>query len=234
MSIFSALLFRCKIAGVKGLATGSAYKGLIGSHEIAGRFCSPSTSIVIEGFPRCANSYAFNYFRELNPKISEVARHIHTPSQIAIASKYDVPTILLIREPLACAASLSELYGARALNILLSAYISYHESVVRFAERSVVIDFDATKANFGRAIQSVNERFGTAFNSEGCSATDANVKEYLQNFGKSGLGVSALPPLREQDSRSTCADKNQVSRDGLDRARDIYGRLRNLAICSKS
>ena len=65
-----------------------------------------STDILIDGFPRCANTYATYTFDIAQPKKLVIAHHIHKQSQFILAGKYKIPAILLIRNPLDCISSL--------------------------------------------------------------------------------------------------------------------------------
>ena len=57
------------------------------------------TEIVIEGFPRSANSFAVNAFVLAQGRPVHVAHHVHAAAQVLAAGRAGVPAILLIREP---------------------------------------------------------------------------------------------------------------------------------------
>ena len=52
-----------------------------------------STGICIEGYPRCANSYAVYAFKNANKDI-KIGHHLHVPAQIKQSTDYKIPTIL--------------------------------------------------------------------------------------------------------------------------------------------
>src|SRR5689334_19049404 len=63
------------------------------------RAVSRGTEIVIEGFPRSANTFAVVAFRLAQQREIEIAHHLHAAAQIKHAINLKVPVIVLIREP---------------------------------------------------------------------------------------------------------------------------------------
>jgi hypothetical protein len=68
---------------------------------------APDTELVIEGYPRSANSTTVYGFLDRQPMPVKVAHHKHHAAQLLRAVERSVPAVMLIREP--CAASLSNL-----------------------------------------------------------------------------------------------------------------------------
>ncbi len=58
-----------------------------------------STELVIEGFPRSANSFSVTAFRRLQQKKVNIAHHHHVPAQIIKAINLQIPILVLIRSP---------------------------------------------------------------------------------------------------------------------------------------
>ena len=63
------------------------------------------TDIVVEGFPRSGNTFAVFALRDASDGRLSVASHVHHPSQVKLAVRKGLPTLLVIREPVACLAS---------------------------------------------------------------------------------------------------------------------------------
>jgi|GEM_PF-1755712 len=71
------------------------------------RLCvTRKTDIVIEGFPRSANSTTVTVFRSWQRKKVRIAHHKHHAAQILRAVAWDIPAVALIREPRAAVISL--------------------------------------------------------------------------------------------------------------------------------
>lgn len=57
------------------------------------------TEIVIEGYPRSANTFAVAAFMLAQERPVKMAHHLHAPAQVIRAVKWGIPTLLLIRQP---------------------------------------------------------------------------------------------------------------------------------------
>ncbi|HEY1740514.1 MAG TPA: hypothetical protein VGI86_17505 [Acidimicrobiia bacterium] len=123
---------------------------------------APTTSIVLDGFPGSANSFAREAVLYCNPDAS-VASHIHTSAHLMEGLRLGKPSVLLVRPPVDAIVSFlsrgyrSELEGA------LHAYDRLHRRMIRHLDRFVVAPFDRTTQRFGDVVDEVNMRFGTTF-----------------------------------------------------------------------
>jgi hypothetical protein len=127
------------------------------------RVVGPNTQIVIDGFPRSANTFAVIAFGMAQPHPVEVAHHVHLPAQILAAVKASVPTILLIREPEAVVASLVLRFPHISLAKALKRYVRFYKLLAPHRGAMVVADFPDVVSDYGSVIRRVNERFETRF-----------------------------------------------------------------------
>ena len=67
---------------------------------------SAYTDVVIEGFPRAGNTFFVLAFQERCSQDLKIAHHVHLTCQIKEAIKHNVPTIVLIRDPINAILSL--------------------------------------------------------------------------------------------------------------------------------
>jgi hypothetical protein len=58
-----------------------------GSRKAVGR----ETEVVIEGFPRCGNSFAFAAFALAQPHPVHIAHHLHAPAQVLASAARTPP-----------------------------------------------------------------------------------------------------------------------------------------------
>lgn len=136
----------------------------------------PDTEIVIEGFPRSGNSFALSAFRHSNPSVSRIATHVHMPAQILMAARYHIPTIVLLREPLAAVCSmiaLSTQIGDRPtvdsdttrsdIHRLLDFYSLFYRRVYAVRSSILFAPFTQVTEDFGRVIAAINARYATNF-----------------------------------------------------------------------
>lgn len=127
------------------------------------RVTRPDSPIVIEGFPRCGNTFAYYAFLLAQEKPVPVGNHMHCVSQFALAHRWNVPAILVVRTPKDTIISNYIYESELPLTYHLRRYVNFHEAVARFAKSVVVSDFPQTTSSFGKVIMKVNDRFGTNF-----------------------------------------------------------------------
>lgn len=90
---------------------------------------STDTDIVIEGFPRCANTFFVIAFKELSVSKLNIAHHVHLTCQIKAALKHKIPIIILIRHPIDCVLSLKIRDPRIGVNIALFWYYIFYKYV---------------------------------------------------------------------------------------------------------
>lgn len=139
----------------------------------SGRVVSRDSAVCIEGFPRCANSFAWHAFIKYTGIKTGIATHLHSPAQIEVALDYGVPTIVNIRNPRSCITSLQALSiqyqgDNKRPNIWdlrhdLNFYIYFYESLIPRKKEFVVADFSRTISDFGSIMQELNVRFSQRF-----------------------------------------------------------------------
>jgi hypothetical protein len=127
------------------------------------RVVGPNTQIVIDGFPRSANTFAVIAFRMAQRHEVEVAHHVHLPAQILAGIKANLPTILLIREPEEVVTSLVLRFPHISLAKALRRYVRFHRLLAPHRGAIVVADFPDVVSDYGSVIRRANERFGTRF-----------------------------------------------------------------------
>jgi hypothetical protein len=163
------------------------------------------TDLVIEGYPRSANTFATAAFSTSQRDVVQIAHHLHLPAQVIWAVKRGIPVLLLVRNP--GDAVLSRVIRNPVLSIRQSLrdYIRYHRSVLPYHDGYIVATFDQVIHDFGAVIKKVNERFGCNF----CpfEHTPENVERVL--------GIVEQRHLRR--TRSDKVDETMVSRPSLEK-----------------
>lgn len=133
------------------------------------------TDVVIEGFPRSANSFAVAAFRLPQPTFVYIAHHHHVASQVLAGIRAGIPTIVLVRDPQDAILSLLIRHPEIGPRQALVDYIHFYGPLVGHVSRFVCARFEEVTTDFGAVIRRVNERYGTSFQEFEHSA--ANVKE---------------------------------------------------------
>jgi hypothetical protein len=153
-----------------------------------------STDICIEGYPRCANSYAVYAFKLTNNKVN-IGHHLHVPAQILRAVVLQIPTVVTIRNPQDAVASFLLFQNSTNADIYLKAYIKFYKAIVPLLDRLIVADFFTIIDNFNKVIHAINNKYRTNF-----QLVDDLIERQYEVFNK----------LEEINKRFFASDKNKM------------------------
>src|SRR5215203_5308665 len=126
------------------------------------RVVTPETQLVIEGFPRSANSFARVAFNRAQKGTVRIATGLHVPAQVIRAARWRIPTLVLIRRPKDAVLSFA-IRDPISVEEALKYYISFYETVEAYGDAYVLGLFEEVTEDFGQVIRRINDRFGTTF-----------------------------------------------------------------------
>lgn len=134
------------------------------------------SALLIEGYPRSANTFATAAFALSNPGL-HIGHHLHAPTHVDRAVRLAKPVLILIREP--AEAVLSYVIRAPALTLrdALDEYVAFYGGVWPLRDDIVVGLFEEVTSDFGALIARMNARFGTSFAE--LAATPKNTERVL-------------------------------------------------------
>lgn len=188
------------------------YRGLatVLKRPSSGLHVTANTECVIEGFPRSANTYAVVAFLQAGNKHLSIAHHTHSPSNVIDGCRRNVPTIVLIRNPVDAVASAS-IFSDKKPILLLHEWIWFYSVCWKFRDKFQVAEFNEVVRDFGSVVSRVNRRFSTGFNT--FVSSDENVANVMREVGhiaeSKGQGETQVAlPARERLSAS-----NQIKQD---------------------
>lgn len=127
------------------------------------RRITDDTEIVIEGFPRSGNTFAFFALRFAEGREVNIASHVHTPSQVKLAVSQRFPTLVVIRKPIDVITSLLIAAPHVRFHAAINEYIHHYGEILPSSDRFVIATFDDVTTDFGEVTARVNDRFGTRF-----------------------------------------------------------------------
>lgn len=141
----------------------------------------PDTHLVIEGFPRSANTFAVLAFNQAQEEPLKIAHHLHVPAQLQLGARLKIPVMFLIRKPAAAIISLVVLEPWRSLEGTIREYILFHQAVLKLPRESFVLgQFEQVTTDFGEVIEEANRQFNCRF--KPFQHTPANVSGVLQSM----------------------------------------------------
>lgn len=172
-------------------------------HELfARRVLRPTDAMLIEGYPRSANSFAYYAFLLSQPCDLKIGNHCHTPSQFSLARKYQTPSLLVLRDPIDAALSYMIYEPKLSASKALWLYIQFHKPMIRNTKGYVVGEFHEVISDFGLVIRRVNKFFDCDFSCFG--HTDRDVTKVYNYINRTKEDRSKkLGSLANDSLRST-------------------------------
>lgn len=126
-----------------------------------GTFCTASTDLCIEGYQSSSNSFVYNVFRLLSSEIS-MAHHTHSVANLKRAVRYDIPTLVLYRDPAAAIPSLVVRFKP-SLEEGVVRYVRFYRYVLRHIDTFILASFEETTRDIAATIQRVETNSPLAF-----------------------------------------------------------------------
>jgi len=197
------------------------------------RVVTPETQLVIEGFPRSANSFARVAFNRAQRERVRIANGLHVPAQVIRAARWHIPTLVLIRRPKDAVLSFA-VRDPISVEMALSYYLSFYETIEEYRDAYVLGRFEEVTEDFGRVIRRINDKFGTAF--AAFDHDERNVDEVFarvernsrKRFGETSWENKVSRPFasREKLKREVGYELESPKRRALiSRAETVYDRL---------
>jgi hypothetical protein len=173
------------------------------------------TQVLIDGYPRSANTYAVAAFDYANgPGRVALSHHFHHVRQIQRAVRFGIPAIVLIRDPREVLGSLVQFSSAYAPSRALRSYERFYARVLPLVDNVVIADFHEVISDFGSLIERCNAKFGTSF------------RPYVRTAASEEAVTRAIERIAKDDSPEEF--ENRVSRPSAKRrgAKEIVAALK--------
>ncbi len=90
------------------------------------------TEVVIEGYPRSANTFAIAAFRLAQRRRVQLAHHAHVPAQAREGLRRGLPVVVLVRRPDEAVTSMAIRAGV-SIETALRVYVRFHAAVTTYA-----------------------------------------------------------------------------------------------------
>jgi len=199
----------------------------------------PETELVIEGFPRCANTFAVAAFQLAQGRPVRLAHHVHMAAQVIAAARRRTPTLVLVREPLAACRSYLVRCPYFTPATVLGEYIRFYNVLLNYRAGFVVATFEQVTGDFGKVIDRINAAFNTDF--ARFEHTEAGIAAVFERVEASDLDdrdceqVTETTVARPSMSRDAGAERSRAALDRpehrplVSRAQELYQAFRSLA-----
>lgn len=160
------------------------------------------TNLVIEGYPRSGNSFAFTAFNMAQGESTvRVAHHLHTASVVIAAIRANVPSLVLVRNPED--AIISHIIYSQNLTIsqCLKSYLDFYQPLLKHRDYFVTAKFEDVITDFGAITRKVNQEFSTAFKEFEHTQDNVDKCFYILENSWKDLGMSQQKAVTNAPSK---------------------------------
>jgi hypothetical protein len=214
----------------RGLRMLSLYCSILNKRNV---IVDKNTELVIEGYPRSANTFTYAAFIISNGQSIKVAHHVHASAQYLKAVELGIPAILLIRHPLDAVVSLILRAPYISPKRALKDYLYFHNSLYKVASNLVVVDFKYAIVNTDNVFRYVNSAYGKSFSIPNLNEQLDDIKAYVEfmdkrerNSDEVDVLTVAVPTKMKKEYASNLKEKLMAENsDLIDQCVSIYGRL---------
>lgn len=190
--------------------------------------------MVVDGFPRSANTYAWYAIRTAIEPMYMVRGHTHSVATIRAAIRAGKPAMLLVRDPDSSVASYYQMLNGVSLKACYDAYSNFHERCVPIKDDLYLAKFEDVVADLGSVLEEFYINFGLDWPKYVKSATSERLVTEVIDFAsrrKNGGVVREEAVARPSSSRRPAteilADLSSEEEASRRRALSVYSRLVN-------
>lgn len=116
------------------------------------------TDLVIEGFPRSANTFAVVAL-ELFQRPASLAHHLHVPAQVLRGVALRKPVLVLLRNPKDAALSLAIRHPSITLKAALRGYLAFYRPIFDLSDQYVIGQFEDVTKDYNVVLARLRDRF---------------------------------------------------------------------------
>jgi hypothetical protein len=182
----------------------------------------PLSRLVVEGYPRSANSVAVEAICRAGLPREQVAHHTHAPANLLRGVSMGVPCLLVVRRPSEAVREFVSSKATLSTRAAVHGWIAFHQPLMRSLGRIVVATHPQVTDEMAQVVARLNDRFSSAFQIPDATQIDearAGVDEQWE--GRTGHGVPLLGRGRGSDRPRLGSDETYAS--------DALGPLRRRA-----
>ena len=201
------------------------------------RSVGSNTALIVEGYPRCGNSFAFSTILKRSDPPLNIAHHIHLPVQVKAGVELSLPVLVLVREPKDAIGSFvalqlqagrlegkfQDLSDADLIFRIREAaryYARFYERIIEIKQGFLLAPFELVVRDFSKVLETLNTCYGFSFNSIPISE-----REKKQVFSVGGYHLSPNEERNNHKARIAALYPDAVSQTLQQRTRNIYQML---------
>ena len=184
-------------------------------------FISCRHNICIAGPPRSANTFATHVFRFWNQD-ALIAHHVHLPNQVLFAVKWNIPCVVLLRNPLDAISSNLAL-DRLSIGTAIFSYVNFYNRIAKVRDRVTVVKFEDVIKNPQIMVSQLNSKFGTSFFSAPLTEQqEAEIFSNIKNNPNRKLELLIAIPDPRKDERKSVIKPLVIKHPLFNRAVSVY------------
>lgn len=193
-------------------------------------FTNKQTSLVIEGYPRSANSFVVSTFQKMQQSSLMIAHHRHVPAQVIQASRLKIPCLVLIREPKDAILSYCIFEEKISIKQAIDFYIAFYSAIEPYKNSFVAASFDEVINDLSTVIKKVNSNFNTNYSTKVLPEREKEkVFEELFIARQGNIKKIPVPSKEREQLKIKIAQKldSTVYRSRMNIANELYHKFLN-------
>ena len=193
----------------------------------SGEYCGPETDLCIEGFESSANTFVHSAVRVLNEDIS-MAHHKHVVANLKRALQYDVPTLIMYRDPADAIPSLVSRFRPGIDEAVLR-YIHFYRYVLEHTDRFMLVSFDEAISDIGAVMKRVSQTWEFQFPCFDSVEIEKKAKQRIETWTeRHGHSDRISLPREERDRMKKELQSRLPETNGFSQAKTVYSRLQEI------
>ena len=121
------------------------------------------TELVLEGYPRSANTFSVVAFEQAQSRPVKLAHHLHVEAQLIQAARENKPAVALLRNPEDCFRSLLVRHPETPVSWAINRYIQFYTAISKLGDKCLIITYEEVINDMGAVIEKINKHFGTNY-----------------------------------------------------------------------
>lgn len=191
--------------------------------------CSPNHEVLLDGYPRSANSYVFNFLTHFHEDLRCV-HHSHASATLKMANRFGVPSFVLIRDPLDAVVS-NVIRSGGNLAYHEAHYEQYYGYVAENLEAVTLIPFASATKDPVTVLRLVEDELGLPRSDptrQEVRMANERIEDHLEHIAREKYGEDAgdkkAVPDERRDRQKAHLKEELEETDTIHRLRQLHRR----------
>ena len=193
----------------------------------SGEYCRPDTDLCIEGFESSANTFVHSVFRILDENLA-IAHHKHVVANLKRALHYEIPTLIMYRDPAEAIPSLVSRFRPEIEEAPLR-YINFYQYVLDHTDEFMLVSFEEATSDIGAVIDRVSGAWDFQFPAVDSEEIEQKAKRRIEAWTERHGHPDRISLPREDRNRVKEDIRARLPEtDGFAKAEKVYARLQDV------